>query len=97
MSSSMNKTLQLHAIFRGNVQGVGFRWTVVDHAEKFHLNGTVQNLENGNVEVYAEGSQEALDAFVHLVKENPGLARIKEVSLKFTPSNTPCSEGFRIL
>lgn len=88
--------LVLHAIISGHVQGVGFRWTLVDHAEKHHLNGTVQNLPNGTVEVYAQGSKAALEAFIASVQSEPGFARIDSIQAHFKESSQPYS-GFRII
>lgn len=86
---------QLHAIFRGRVQGVGFRWTVVDYAEQFQLTGTTKNLRDGTVEVYAQGSQESLELFLEAIQNNPGLARIDSVSKEYLePSRS--FHGFHI-
>jgi len=88
--------LELHAIFKGVVQGVGFRWTVVSHAEKYHLNGTVQNLANGSVEVYAHGSRTDLEAFLHAVQSEPGFAKIHSIQTTYKNSTT-VFHGFSIL
>lgn len=86
----------LHVIFKGRVQGVGFRWTVVDHAEKYHLKGTVQNLADGTVEVFAHGPKVALETFVTSVKREPGLARIDSVDYTFQLSSSTFQD-FRII
>ncbi len=88
--------LQLHAIFRGHVQGVGFRWTVVDYAEKFHLMGTTKNLSDGTVEVYAQGSKESLESFLEAVQKDSGLARIESVIAEYKKPNSQYS-NFRIV
>ncbi|MCH9628123.1 MAG: Acylphosphatase [Chlamydiales bacterium] len=71
--------MELHALFKGRVQGVGFRWTVVDCAEKFQLTGTVKNLSNGSVEVYAYGDKERLTSFLEALQTNSGPAHIDSV------------------
>lgn len=93
----MSDVLQLHAVFRGRVQGVGFRWTILDHAEGFRLSGTVQNLKDGSVEVYAQGSKEVLEAFIKAVKQNPGSAKVNSVIVEFQPLNGLSFENFRII
>lgn len=75
--------IELHAIFKGRVQGVGFRWTIVDHAEKFQLTGVTKNLSNGTVEVYAQGKKESLEAFLESVKKDSGFARIESISSEY--------------
>jgi acylphosphatase len=52
--------VSLHAIVHGRVQGVGFRYFVLSHARSLRLVGTVRNLADGSVEVYAEGERAAL-------------------------------------
>lgn len=49
--------------FSGRVQGVGFRATVHRLAREFQVTGRVRNLEDGRVELEAEGQREELDNF----------------------------------
>jgi len=88
--------IELHAIFKGNVQGVGFRWTIVDYAEKFQLSGTTQNLLDGSVEVYAQGSKESLEAFLESIKQDAGFAQIDSVSSAYKKPDRVYSD-FRII
>lgn len=77
--------LELHIIFKGKVQGVGFRWTLVEHAEKYQIKGTAQNLKNGTVEVFAQGTAENLEAFLLAVQDQPGFAKIDTTTKNFMP------------
>jgi len=54
---------RLHVIYTGRVQGVGFRFTALDAANKFKLTGWVKNLPDGRVEMVAEGEEAALEKF----------------------------------
>lgn len=56
--------LELFAIFKGQVQGVGFRYTTQNLAEKHQIKGTVRNLPDGSVELVAQGTQDQLDQFL---------------------------------
>ncbi len=87
---------ELHVIFSGRVQGVGFRWTVVDEAETFGLKGTVCNLMNGGVEVFAQGERASLEAFLEAVHHHAGAARIESVKKEFRKPRQPY-EGFTII
>jgi acylphosphatase len=59
--------LELH----GRVQGVGFRYTVMQIAQRFAVHGTVRNLRSGALEVDAEGDDAEVDRFIAAVVENP--------------------------
>jgi hydrogenase maturation protein HypF len=64
----------------GRVQGVGYRAFVFNLAERFGLNGAVQNL-TGEVLVEAQGEPAALDAFAAaLVSDAPPQARPQLIS-----------------
>ena len=68
---------------RGVVQGVGFRPFVWRLAERHGVTGRVRNV-SGAVEIHAEGSPEALDAFEDAIAtEAPPLAHVE--SLVWTP------------
>jgi acylphosphatase len=53
----MEPTAQ-HILFRGRVQGVGFRYTAHRIAARYDLTGFIRNLPNGSVEMLAQGSEE---------------------------------------
>ena len=42
-------------IFRGRVQGVGFRWRTRHAADAFHLTGWVRNEDDGSVTLEVQG------------------------------------------
>jgi acylphosphatase len=50
--------------FAGHVQGVGFRYSVMQIAREFELSGFVENLPDGRVLLEAEGDRSEIDAFV---------------------------------
>lgn len=64
---------------RGRVQGVGFRYRVLQTAARFAVSGTVRNLRSGAVEIDAEGEEKEVAAFHEAVLANPPRsARIDE-------------------
>lgn len=65
----MNRS-RLHVFYSGNVQGVGFRYTVKTLAGGFELTGTVRNLPDGRVELLAEGLKDELSAFQQAIRES---------------------------
>ena len=64
----MNRT-RLHIFYSGHVQGVGFRYTVKSVAAGFEVTGTVRNLQDGRVEMVAEGPKGELEAFQRAIRE----------------------------
>ena len=55
--------------FSGHVQGVGFRYAVLQVAMEFEVAGAVSNLADGRVQLDAEGRPEVVAAFVGAVQE----------------------------
>ena len=55
--------------FSGHVQGVGFRYSVLQIAREFDVAGYVSNLADGRVQLEAEGAEADVTAFVTAVQE----------------------------
>ncbi len=75
----------LHAIIKGRVQGVSFRYFVLDQAEKLDLVGWVRNRWNGSVEVTAEGSRKNLDLLLQALRDGPPMASVSDVDFEWLP------------
>ena len=69
----------LHAIVRGRVQGVGFRYYVRERARSLRLAGWVRNLPDGAVEVLARGERDALERLRSAILAGPPGARVTTV------------------
>ena len=61
---------RMQIFYSGNVQGVGFRYTVKTVATGFELSGNVRNLADGRVELIAEGVKDELKAFQQAIRES---------------------------
>ena len=61
---------RIQVLYSGDVQGVGFRYTVKSVATGFDVTGTVRNLPSGGVELFAEGRREELEAFRRAIRES---------------------------
>jgi acylphosphatase len=79
------ENLRLHATVSGRVQGVSFRYFVVDQAMNLDLTGWTRNLWNGSVEVMAEGQREKLENLLQALREGPPMARVEDVDFKWLP------------
>jgi len=69
----------VHLTVSGRVQGVGFRWFVVQEAEAAGVTGWVRNLPDGRVEVWIEGKTEAVQALEEAIGRGPRHARVTGV------------------
>ncbi len=85
----MNK--HLHAVVRGRVQMVGFRYFVADQAQALHLTGWVRNGGDGaTVEVVAEGEEASLRELEAALRRGPSHARVDGVDVDWSDT----LEGF---
>jgi acylphosphatase len=77
----------LHAWVEGSVQGVGFRFFVIQHAAELGLTGWVRNLWDGRVEVVAEGPRASLQKLLDQLKEGPRSASVSHVATEWLPAS----------
>jgi len=77
---------RLHAVVRGTVQGVGFRWFVQRVAARMELQGWVANRSDRSVEVVAEGPPEAIDELLATLRQGPPSSRVGAVEVQRGPA-----------
>ncbi len=65
----MAETIRAHLIFKGYVQGVGFRYRAYHTATMYGLTGWVKNEWDGSVTVEVQGKRDAIDMFIEKVRE----------------------------
>ena len=61
--------ISLQVFYEGNVQGVGFRWTVRHAAKGFDVTGWVRNLPNGRVELQVTGEESEVRGFLDCIAQ----------------------------
>jgi acylphosphatase len=59
-----------HIVFSGRVQGVGFRFTALNIANRYKLTGYVRNASNGTVEMLAQGPEQTIDSCVRDIQDS---------------------------
>jgi acylphosphatase len=91
--TNMNTTAK-HIIFIGRVQGVGFRFTVFNIANRYQLTGLVRNLTGGSVEMIAQGFSEDIDDCIQDIFESFA-GHISQTKIEDIPSN-PQYTDFKI-
>ena len=77
------ESVRLRATITGDVQGVGFRYFVVENARPLGLTGWARNRPDGSVEVVAEGPRLALEQLVALLQRGPQRAIIESLQLNW--------------
>ena len=83
-----------HVTIAGRVQGVGFRYALVERAQSRGVSGWVRNTAAGTVEAVLEGEPDAVDALLAWCRRGPGAARVEDVTVEM---EAPVGErGFRV-
>jgi acylphosphatase len=71
--SAETSSVRLTVWVRGTVQGVGFRWWTRARALELGLSGHARNLDDGRVEVVAQGPERACRLLLGLLaNQDPG-------------------------
>jgi acylphosphatase len=68
-----------HYTVRGMVQGVFFRYYTKEMADKLAIKGTVKNLANGDVEVFAQGDPAVMNQFETFLNHGSPSSSVKQV------------------
>jgi acylphosphatase len=76
--------VRLNAWVHGRVQGVGFRWWTRSRALELGLAGYAANTPDGRVEVVAQGSREACQQLLDLLRSGDTPGRVDDVAADFT-------------
>ena len=88
-------TASVQVFYEGNVQGVGFRWSVRHIAKGFDVTGFVRNLHDGRVELQAAGEEDEVRAFLEAILQSELRAHIKKQSETPLPGSSTF-RGFEI-
>lgn len=81
-------------VFRGKVQGVGFRKYIKKMALGNNIDGFVRNLNSGDVEIYLAATDNDLDKLIDQCRKGNGRSMVEEVIVN--ESNRIVFEGFSI-
>ena len=85
----------IHITITGQVQGVGFRWWVVNEAKLLGLNGWVRNRLDGSVEAIFSGEDTAINEIIERCWSGPIAAVV--TNIKSNEVEKPSIKGFSYL
>lgn len=75
-------------IARGKVQGVGFRYFVLQKAQELRVLGFTQNLPTGEVETIVEGDESAITELYRSIQRGPNASKVEEATIYWQEPKT---------
>ncbi len=87
-------TITRHILVTGHVQGVGYRWSMVQAAERLGVSGWVRNRHDGRVEACVWGAEAAVMALIDWAHQGPAHARVDRVVVGNVPDGGAPPQGF---
>lgn len=80
---------------QGVVQGVGYRFFVLNQARLYDVKGYVRNMSDGTVQVVAEGDKGIVKDFVERLRIGPLSAHVTGIDVKWDEKDSGFTE-FRL-
>ena len=70
-----------HLLIFGLVQGVGFRYRLMEEAQFLGVSGWVRNRRGGSVEAMVAGAPDAVEAMIAWARKGSPAARVERVEV----------------
>ena len=70
-----------HLMIRGRVQGVGFRYFMLQTAQELHVTGWVRNRADGSVEAVISGPPDTVHAMLERARRGPSYASVTNIDV----------------
>ncbi len=81
--SAPQEQIRVHVFVSGRVQGVGYRYSTLNEAQRLGVNGWVRNLPDGSVEAVFEGSRTVVEEIIRWCHKGPTAAVVKDVAVEY--------------
>ena len=91
----MRKCLKITIL--GIVQGVGYRDLIKQVAGKGGIEGSIQNMEDGSVMIYACGLAENLDKLIDILYKGTSNSKVENVAVELLIQSKDFRGVFRII
>lgn len=78
-AGAAGRSRTVRAVVSGRVQGVGFRWSCLQEANELGIVGSVSNLDDGTVEVLAQGPSDDVSRLIAWLYHGPRWAEVDDV------------------
>lgn len=85
-------TAAVRVVIEGRVQGVGFRYWMIERAGGLGLDGWVRNRRDGSVEAVFQGAPARVAEMIAACRQGPSMARVMAVETH--PHDDPVAPGF---
>jgi acylphosphatase len=86
---------RVHVVVRGDVQGVGYRYTLRMVARDAGVSGWVRNRRDGSVEAVLQGSPDAIEAVLDACRAGPPASRVARLDI--IGESVGAFDGFDVL
>ena len=93
----MNVNRQIRLIIEGRVQGVGYRVSFAEQAEKLGLAGWVRNRRDGTVEALVHGETGDVERIIQWSKVGPPEAKVTNLIIEQSTESVVSEGQFKIL
>lgn len=94
--NSQGPIKQMHIHVSGRVQGVFFRVEAQKKGRELGLRGFVRNLEDGSVEVVAQGDEKQVEAMLAWCRKGPENAQVRNLEFDWQELDSTFPSDFEV-